>query len=115
MTPATPPPSGSCSCDHVPDSKSADATRLIQLLAPLLAGPSRGYIPLRSFSTSHARRDAAREAEKAALADEQKRIYAQFRPVVDAFDAPIDMAVAYGSGVVKQANKTGVSVVAGWG
>ncbi len=87
----------------------------MQLLAPLLAGPSRGYIPLRAFSTSHARRDAAREAEKAALADEQKRIYAQFRPVVDAFDAPIDMAVAYGSGVVKQANKTGVSVVAGWG
>ncbi|CAK9782480.1 mitochondrial matrix Mmp37 [Cutaneotrichosporon oleaginosum] len=76
--------------------------------APILSGPSRcGYIPLRAFSTSRAPRDAARDAEKAALAEEQKRIYAQFRPVVDAFDAPIDMAVAYGSGVVKQANKTG--------
>lgn len=47
------------------------------------------------------------------MVEEQKRIYAQFRPVIDAFDAPIDMAVAYGSGVVKQANKTGVSRVRG--
>ncbi|BEJ12877.1 hypothetical protein CspHIS471_0300510 [Cutaneotrichosporon sp. HIS471] len=78
-------------------------------LVPLLFGASRcnGYIRLRPFSTTRVRTDAAREAEKAALADEQARIYAQFRPVVDAFDAPIDMAVAYGSGVVKQANKTG--------
>ncbi|GMK57902.1 hypothetical protein CspeluHIS016_0407360 [Cutaneotrichosporon spelunceum] len=77
-------------------------------LVPLiLSSRSNGYIRLRSFSTTRVRRDAARDEEKAALADEQARIYAQFRPVVDAFDAPIDLAVAYGSGVVKQANKTG--------
>jgi hypothetical protein len=34
----------------------------------------------------------------------QQKAYARLRPVVDSFRAPIDWAVAYGSGVINQAN-----------
>ncbi|KAL7420032.1 Mitochondrial translocator assembly and maintenance protein 41 [Cryptotrichosporon argae] len=38
------------------------------------------------------------------LTPAQRRAYARLRPVVDSFAAPIDWAVAYGSGVVHQAD-----------
>lgn len=38
------------------------------------------------------------------MSDGQRRAYYQLRPVVDAFKAPVDLAIAYGSGVVAQAN-----------
>lgn len=115
-----------CSCDHASSTFFDHSPPLMQItpghalvgFANASASSSRLWprayaaVPLvasRGFSSSRPRRDAAREAEKAALAEEQRRIYAQFRPVIDAFDAPIDMGVAYGSGVVKQANKSGVS------
>jgi hypothetical protein len=84
-------------------------------------GGPEGYVRLRTFSTTTAWAVAGpirplfsqsqhppwlsgRTATPGELAG-----YARFRPVVDSFDAPIDMAVAYGSGVIMQANKKGVS------
>lgn len=74
------------------------------------AGPStyrQGYIRLRAFSTSLTT-FAAPEPLKGTISAEQKAIYDRLRAVVDQFEAPIDLAVAYGSGVMVQANRTGV-------
>ncbi len=40
------------------------------------------------------------------LTEAQRTAYTRLRPIIDKFEAPIDWAVAYGSGVVHQANAT---------
>jgi len=40
-----------------------------------------------------------------ALPEAQQTAYARLRPIIDTFEAPIEWAVAYGSGVVHQANE----------
>lgn len=93
----------------------------VRPFATLEPGPSKQRLPVRrhrgvrryataaterlpsapdSSSTSPVQaRASAREAER-------QKAYEHLRPVVDSFSAPIDWAVAYGSGVMHQANRS---------
>lgn len=73
-----------------------------------------GYIRLRGFSSSSPPSASHPDWLKGRPTTEGETAgYARFRPVIDAFEAPIDLAVAYGSGVITQANndKSAVSCV----
>jgi len=83
------------------------------MLASLRVRPQRattvGYIRLRAFSSSSLLLRHPEWLKGRPTTEGEKAGYARFRPVIDAFEAPVDLAVAYGSGVIAQANKSGVS------
>jgi len=70
--------------------------------------PQATFIRLRRPSRAFARfeSDLSSETTESAstLTAAQQTAHARLRPIVDTFNAPIDWAVAYGSGVVHQAN-----------
>lgn len=70
----------------------------------------------RSFSSTRQRRDASGPKDgkadmRSKLTAAQQRAYDRLHPVIAQFEAPVDLALAYGSGVVAQANAApGVSL-----
>lgn len=63
----------------------------------------------RCFSSTPRHRNTSGEKHDAAdlrgkLSTAQQRAFDNLRPVIEQFDAPIDLALAYGSGVIAQAN-----------
>ncbi|WWC67994.1 uncharacterized protein I206_101913 [Kwoniella pini CBS 10737] len=87
---------------------SSSRTKLPFTLSPLINITSNAQLRSRNRSQAvHIRinvRNLVSDAQKPkGLPSDQQASYNQLRPLIDTFEAPIDWAVAYGSGVMKQA------------
>lgn len=66
----------------------------------------RHYTQLRDHSTASLLAAPAPPEQSSGLEDTKRQAaYDRLRPVIDSFKGPVDWAVAYGSGVIHQANR----------
>ncbi|KAK8847438.1 hypothetical protein IAR55_005296 [Kwoniella newhampshirensis] len=85
---------------------TARSTTPLLVGSPIVALPRATY--LRSTRKIRGQSSCAlafRSHSSRSLPPAQQASYARLRPVIDTFEAPIDWAVAYGSGVIKQAER----------
>lgn len=86
----------------------------LDVLCPSLT-PLRAVRRFRRIHTTSRNRNSTEPSSPLAglpsqLDPSQRKAYGRLRPVIDSFAAPIDWAVAYGSGVVHQANASADTV-----